>query len=429
MRESDNLWARAKTLIPCGTQTLSKAPNQFVFGVHPKYIKRGSGSHVWDVDGNEYIDYPMALGALLLGHAYKPVVNAVKKQIEGGTVYTMMHPLEVEVAEILRDMIPCADMVRFGKNGSDATTAAVRIARAYTGREKIAYCGYHGWQDWHAATKPEYLGIPKAYSDLVYPFVYNDIKSLDRLLNENHKKFAAVIMEQGTEHPSNDFLNQVKSVAHRNGALFILDEVVTGFRFGPGGAQQYFKVIPDLACFGKAMGNGFPISAVVGKRQFMKKLKNVFFSMTFGGDTSALAAAKATLNIIRNEPVVEHVWKMGDRLADGFNDMAISFGLDMRMVGHSPRMVINFPAKTPDNSLVVKSLFLQETIKRGVLFGSSIFPSYSHNEKDIDKTLGACRGAMEAIARAMRAGNIKNALKGKPIKSIFRPMPTTGRSA
>lgn len=423
LEKSDALWARAQKLIPCGTQTLSKGPDQFVQGVSPKYIVRGKGSHVWDADGGEYIDYPMSLGAIILGHAYPAVNAAVSKQLRDGTLYTLMHPLEVEVAERLHETIPCAERVRFGKNGSDVTMAAVRVARAATGRDLVAYCGYHGWQDWFAVTTPRNKGIPQVFKDLIFPFTYNAPQSLADLLDSRPNRFAAVIMEVPAEEPANGFLQKVRALAHKHGALFILDEIVTGFRFAPGGAQQLYGVMPDLACFGKALGNGFPLSALVGKKEYMKELEQVFFSMTFGGDTMSLAAAAATLKTLKSEDVCAALWKKGRRLMDGFNALSAEIGSTVRLVGHPPRMGISCKDWDGEDSLDVKSLFLQETHKRGILFGGPVFPTFSHSDKDIARTLEASAEAMRIVKRAVEERNIDRYMEGKKLTVVFRPQP------
>jgi len=265
--QSNNLLDRAWKVIPSATQTFSKGPTQWIGDVGPAYLKKGDGAWVWDVDGNKYLDYLMALGPIILGYNNRRVNDAAKNQIDSGTVFSQMHPLEVEVAELLCEIIPCAEMVRFGKNGSDATTAAIRAARAHTGRERIAVCGYHGWHDWYIATTTRNLGIPDGVINLSDTFIYNDLPSLEALFNKYPGEIAAVMMEPvGIEEPKDNFLERVQNLCRSNGALLIFDEMVTGFRMSLGGAQDYFHVIPDMACFGKAMANGFPLSAVVGKR-------------------------------------------------------------------------------------------------------------------------------------------------------------------
>lgn len=423
---SEDLWSRAVDLIPAGTQTLSKGPDQFVRGVTPKYLKRGFGSHVWDVDGNEYIDYPMALGPILLGYDYAPVTEAVIRQVKEGTTFTLMHPLEVEVAELLTSVIPSAEMVRFGKNGADVTSAAVKVARAATGRDHIAYCGYHGCQDWYAVTTPRNKGIPKSLSAFMHPFEYNRLETLEKVFAENPGRIACVIMEVPGVDPAVDpvsgknFLQRVKDLAHRHGSLFVLDEIVTGFRYSLGGAQKYYHVTPDLSCLGKGMANGFAISALVGKKEFMKELNEVFFSMTYSGDTVGLAAAKATITEIMNKPVIGHIWEMGRILHEGINRCAEKNDVTLRITGKPPRGGISVKNEKGEEDLLLKSLFLQETVKRGVLFGGPVFTSYSHSTDDIKKTIEAASEAMEVLKKAVDSGSPELYLEGEPVGVVFR---------
>ena len=422
---SNELWSRAEKVIPAGTQTLSKAPNQFVGGLTPKYLDRGLGAHVWDVDGNEYIDYPMALGPILLGYNYPPVTEAVIERVKLGTTFTLMHPLEVEVAELLTDLVPSAEMVRFGKNGADVTSAAVKVARAATGRDHIAYCGYHGCQDWYAVTTERNKGIPEVLGTFMHPFTYNDIESLERVFLDNTGNIGAVIMEVPGVDPvkyedGSNFLHKVKEVAHRHGALFILDEIVTGFRYSLGGAQGLFNVTPDLSTFGKGMANGFAISALVGKREYMKELEEVFFSMTYSGDTTGLAAAKATIEIVRDEPVLETIWSLGDLLRRGIIDWAEEFDINLTVDGNPPRSGLTFRDDEGNIDFLQRSIFMQETIERGVLFGGPIFTTYSHTEADIEATVDSSRRAFEVIRRGLDGGNLREDLRGTEVGTVFR---------
>ena len=414
---------RAKAVIPLCSQTFSKAPTQFVQNVAPVFLEKGKDSHVWDVDGNEFVDYSMALAPVILGYNYPAVTKAVKKYLELGTTFTLPHRLEVELAELLKRTIPCAEMARFGKNGSDATSGAIRAARAYTGRDKIACCGYHGWQDWYIGTTTRDKGIPEGVKKLTLTFKYNDIESLEKIFKENRNKIAAVIMEpMGVVEPQANFLSKAKELAHKNGALFIFDEIITGFRLSLGGAQEYFNVIPDLSCFGKAMGNGFPISAVVGKRKIMKLFEDVFFSFTFGGDIISIAASIAAINEIKNRNVITHLWEMGRRLKDGYNVLAKEYGVAdiTQCMGLPPRTVITFKDKRQRDDLVLKSLFQQECIKRKVLFTGAHNVSFSHTASDVDYTLKVYRTVLEIAAKAVRRGNAKGLLEGPALEPVFR---------
>lgn len=423
LKRSYELKAKAERLIPSCGQTFSKGPTQFVQGVAPVFLARGEGSHVWDVDGNEYIDYPMSLGPIILGHNYTAITEAVTRQMREGTIFSLPHPLEVEVAEILVETIPCAEMVRFGKNGSDATAGAVRAARAYTGRDIIACCGYHGWQDWYIGTTTRNKGVPRAVQKLTIPFEYNNIESLEGIFAEHPSQVAAVIMEPvGVEEPRGDFLQQVRELTRQEGALLIFDEVITGFRLALGGAQEYFGVVPDLACFGKAMANGYPIAAIVGRRDIMELFDEVFFSFTFGGETLSLAATAATIKELREKKVIGHLWEQGQKLRDGYTVLARQFGVERytECVGLAPHTVFTFKDETGTDSLVMKSLFQQECLKRGVLFSGGQNICYSHSDADIDYTLRAYRAAMEILATAIKEGDILGHLEGAPVQPVFR---------
>jgi len=423
VERSRDLKKQAERLIPSCTQTFSKGPSQYVQGVSPVFLLKGQGSRVWDVDENEYIDFPMALGSVILGHNYPAVTEAVKRQLEHGTNFSLPHPLEVEVAEMLVDAIPCAEMVRFGKNGSDATSGAVRLARAYTSRDLIVCCGYHGWQDWYIGTTTRNRGVPQAVRELTLSFEYNKIESLHRLFDKHPGRVAAVVMEPvGIEEPRDDFLKQVQDAARREGAVLIFDEVVTGFRLALGGAQQHFGVIPDLACFGKAMANGYPISAVVGRREIMELFDEIFFSFTFGGEALSLAAAKATIAEMREKNVIAHLWEQGQRLKDGYNVLARAFGVERntQCIGLAPRTVAVFKDDSGAESPLLKSLFQQECLRRGILFSGGHNLCFTHSRDDIDRTLRAYRSAMEILAEAIRHDNAAEKLEGEPVKAVFR---------
>lgn len=423
LTKSNEFWSRAERIIPAGTQTFSKGPTQFVQGVAPIYLQSGKGSHVFDVDGNEYIDYVMALGPITLGYSYPATNKAVIKQLKEGITFSLMHPLEVELSELLIELIPCAEMVRFGKNGSDVTSAAVRVSRAYASRDKIACCGYHGWQDWYIGTTRMSKGVPQSIKELTIPFEYNNIKSLDKIFTENKGKVAAVIMEPLTmSEPKDNFLLDVKELTHRNGAILIFDEIVTGFRLALGGAQEYYGVTPDLATFGKGMANGMPLSAIVGKREIMKEFNEVFFSFTFGGEAVSLAAAIATLKEIKKKNAIEHFWRQGGKLQDGYNELAQSFGLTdyTRCIGLPPYNGCYFRDANGDDSLEMKSLFQQEMIKRGILTIGVHLVCLSHSDEDIEKTIEAYKETLKILKQGIDDGNIEKYLEGRRIQPVLR---------
>jgi glutamate-1-semialdehyde 2,1-aminomutase/spore coat polysaccharide biosynthesis protein SpsF len=393
-----------------------------VQSVAPNYAKRAKGAVFWDVDGNEFLEYSMSLGPILLGYSYPAVVEAVQEMMQHGTIFSLPHELEIEVSQMIVDEIPSAEMVRFGKNGSDVTSAAVRVARAFTKREKIACCGYHGWQDWHIATTTRNQGVPKSTCELTKTFSYNNIASLEELFGQNPNEIAAVILEPiGIVEPEDGFLEQVKELTHKHGAVLIFDEVVTGFRMAMGGAQEYFNVIPDLTCCGKAMGNGFPVAAIAGRAEIMKKFDDVFFSFTFGGETASLAAAKAVITELREKPVHDHIWALGKRLKEGFNTLSKHYGLVDTVFnqGLPPRASMVFHEQ--DSQLpIYKSLFQQECLKRGLFFTGAHFISFSHTYEHIDFTLRVYNTVLEILAEAIASGKPETWLEDAPIQPVFR---------
>jgi glutamate-1-semialdehyde 2,1-aminomutase/spore coat polysaccharide biosynthesis protein SpsF len=423
IERSNELWARGHAVVPAGTQTLSKGPSQFVQGFAPKYLARGKGSHVWDVDDNEYIDYPMGLGPVSLGHGHPEIVRAVTKQLENGTSFSLMHPLEVELAERITKMVPCAERVRFGKNGSDATSACIRAARAKTGRKHVVRCGYHGWQDWSIDRSYgiRARGVPDDVLALTTPFPYNDLPALERLLKE--KEPAAVILEPvSVTPPADDYLRGVRDLATRFGSVLVFDEVITGFRYARGGAQEYFGVTPDLTSMGKGLANGLPLAIVAGKREFMEPFEEIFFSFTFGGETASLAAAMATLDVMERENYWAHVWRQGTKLQDGFRALAKEHGLEKTAdcQGMPPWTIIVFTETAGFDSQKLKTLFQQEMIRNGILFSGSQFISLSHSDNDIQKTLDAYREAFKVMRFALDCQAVTAMTLGDPIELIFR---------
>lgn len=416
--ESNRLWERARRVIPGGTQTLSKAPSQFVDGVSPKFLVCGRGSHVWDADGNEYIDWPMALGPILLGYDHPRVTEAAVAQIHQGTTFTLMHPNEVELAERLIDAIPCAERVRFAKNGADATGGAIRAARALTGREHVVATGYHGYHDWFIATTDRDAGVPRLHRELTHAVAFNDLPALRAAL-EAHRP-AAVIMEVPGTEPAPGYLQAAIDLAHEHGAVFILDEIVTGFRYARGGAQERYGVTPDLACFGKGMANGYPLAAVVGSAAAMAPFEEIFFSMTYSGETVSLAAALATLEVIDSEPVLEHIWARGEQLRTGLSELAAEVSFEVTLLGNPPRSALSFGDRPGSESPELRALFLQECHRRGVLFGVPMFPSYSHTEDDVARTVAVVAEAFEQMEAAHLAGDLAARLQGTPPGAVFR---------
>jgi glutamate-1-semialdehyde-2,1-aminomutase len=417
-----DLLERARRVLPGITQTYSKAPDQQVEGVYPVFLERGSGCRVWDIDGNVYIDYPCALGPVVLGYGDAAVDAAVIERVRNGPAFSLGHRLEVEVAEMLVQMVPGAEMVRFLKTGSEATTAAVRLARAATGREHVAMCGYHGWHDWCVGHTTRNAGVPVALRALTHQWTYNDLESLQAVFDAHPGEVAAVIMEPvGVESPLPGFLKAVLTMAHEHGALLVFDEVITGFRLAPGGAQEYFGVTPDLAAFGKAMANGYPLAAVAGRATVMEQIASTtFISSTFGGDTIALAASLATMQRIRDGGVIEHLWRQGARLTEGFNALASEHEVPARMIGLAPRRVIVFEAVDGADANGLKGLVWQECLDRGILLGNANFVSLAHDDSAVDATLEAFDGALSVAGAALRHGEVSTKLRGRPPGEVFR---------
>ncbi len=419
--KSDELYARATGLIPAYSQVIAKGPTQYVNGVAPKYLQRGKGSHVWDVDGNEYIDLNSGVGPISLGYCYERVDEAIKRQLEDGITLSLVHPLEVEVAELVREVIPNAESVRFGKTGAGVTSAAVRLARAYTGRDHVLCCGYHGWHDWYAGVTVRNEGIPQAVKDLVNTFTYNDLDSVTRSMDGDT---ACVILEPMVfDFPEGGFLENLKQFCEENGTLLVFDEMWTGFRLAVGGAQEYFGVVPHLACYSKAIANGMPISVITGRREILDLVNHdVWFTTTFGGEMLSLAAAAATINEIRERDVPAYLVRQGQKLRDGTNRIAAELGIDghTRCKGHPARTLVTFDVSAGD-PLLLKSLVQQEMIKRGVLWSGFHNVNFSHTDEDIAYILDAYRDVLPILKRAVEGGTVVQSLRGEPVQPISRP--------
>ncbi len=420
--KSEELLARALKTIPLGTQTFSKSRTQYPYGVSPYFVTRGSGSHVWDVDGNEYVDCIMSLCAVTLGYNDPDVTAAVEAQLADGVIFSLPHPVEIEAAERIVEMVPCAEMVRFGKNGSDATTGAVRVARAYTHRDHVLMCGYHGWQDWSIGTTARNAGVPIATQALTHTFVYNDIESLRALFAQYHDEVACVIMEpMNVAWPAPGFLEEVAELTRANGAVFVLDETITGFRFANGGAQEYFGVTPDLATFGKGLANGYPVSAVAGRADIMKLMEEVFFSFTFGGETLSLAAAVATLDKLQHEPVLDAVAATGMGLLDEVGSRIRRHGVEefLSISGHPAWTFLTF-ADCACTSWEIKTLFMQEMLARGFLTLGSHNLSYAHGPSEIRGLLSAYDEVFPILLEAVTAQDVTAFLDCEALQPLFK---------
>ncbi len=422
-RHSTGYLQRALNTIPLGSQTFSKSMTQYPVGVSPLFIERGQGASVWDVDGNEYVDFISGLLSVLIGYCDPDVDQAVQKQMTSGVSFSLPHRLEMEVSELLVDTIPCAEMVRFGKNGTDSTSAAIRLARAFTGRDDVAVCGYHGWQDWYIGSTTRSMGVPAATQSLTHTFQYNNLESLQAIFDQHPKGIAAVMMEpMNVAYPNNQFLQQVKTLAHQHGALLIFDETITGFRFSRGGAQELFNVTPDLATFGKGMGNGYPISAVVGRRDVMKLMEDIFYSGTFAGETLSLAAAKAVIHKLHDGHLLENLHSNGRYLIDGLDKKIIEAGLQetLSVCGHPSWSFLTFKATKDHSDWQLKTLFLQEIFKLGFLTVGSHNLSCSHTREHIDQLLKAYGTVFKTLTKVHNGEPLKKYLSVEPLQPLFK---------
>jgi glutamate-1-semialdehyde 2,1-aminomutase len=429
---SKKLQDTAHRLIPGGAHTYAKGDDQFP-QLSPGFIARGSGCHVWDVDGNEYIEYGMGLRAVTLGHAYPSVVEAAKREMLNGSNFNRPARIEIECAEKMLHFIDGDNMVKFTKDGSSVTSAAVKLARAFTGRDKVAICADHpffSYDDWFIGTTAIDAGIPRSVKALSVTFRYNDIESVKAMFEQHPNEIACLIMEpvKGTD-PINNFLHEVKRICHENGALFILDEMICGFRLHTGGGQKYFDVQSDMSTWGKALANGFALSALVGKREIMelgglrtKKERVFLLSTTHGAETHALAAAIATMDVYEKEPVIETLDRQGSRLQAGLNQVIDEYGLrDYFGVEGKPCNLIFFTRdqhKKPSQHF--RALFMQEMIKHGIL-GKNLIVSYSHTNDDIDKTIEAAAGSLAVYRKALENG-VELYLVGGPTQSVYRKL-------
>ena len=418
---SNILLDRALKVIPLGSQTFSKSHIQYPEKVSPMYLTHGMGSRVWDVDGNEFIDCVSALLPVVLGYNDADVNWAIQHQLNRGITFSLATELEIQLAEKLCEIIPSAEKVRFAKNGTDVTSAAIRLARAYTKRDKVIVCGYHGWQDWYIGTTTRNKGVPKATSDLSTVVPYNDLDTLETFLKT--EEYACIIMEPTNSlYPLDGYLQGVKDLCEKYGSLLIFDEVITGFRVAVGGAQEYFGVTPHLSCFGKAMGNGMPISAVVGQNDFMKEMEEIFFSGTFGGETLSLAASLATIQKIQTHKVIDYLWKYGEDLAVMLETTIKDSALEnlVTLNGSAPWKILGFHDANSATSHEIKTLFIQEMLKRGILVNSSFNVSFSHGAIEHFKIRKAFEEVCSIISQGLKKQNLQSLLRCDPIKPLFK---------
>jgi glutamate-1-semialdehyde 2,1-aminomutase len=423
------LQERLRKVVPGGGHTYAKGHDQFPEAI-PGVIARGAGCHVWDVDGNEFIEYGMGLRAVTLGHAYGPVVDAVRDSLPLGTNFTRPAAIELECAELFLELIEGAEMVKFTKDGSTALSAALKLARAHTGRRLVAICAEHpffSYDDWFIATTTMDGGIPGDVYAETLRFQYNDAASLQALLEQHPGQIAAVFLEPARlVEPNPGFLESLRTLCTQHGTVLVFDEMITGFRWHLGGAQKLYGVTPDLSTFGKALANGFALSALAGKRELMRlgarerDDENVFLlSTTHGAETPSLAAGMRTMQIYREQPVIEHLHRQGERLRRELTQVAQRHGVQDRfeLFGRACNLLFGTKDTEGKPSQAFRTLFLQETMRRGVIMPSLVV-SYSHADADIERTVEVVDQALAVYARALSDG-VDKWLEGRPSRTVF----------
>jgi glutamate-1-semialdehyde 2,1-aminomutase len=431
-KKSDELVIKANEIIPGGCHTYSKGADQSP-KLGPKFIERGKGCYVWDVDGNKYLDWAMGLTSVSLGHAYKRVIDVVKKELNKGSNFQCPSPIEVEFAQFFLDQVKNADMVKFAKNGSTVTTAAVKLARAYTGRKYVAFCSDHGffsYDDWYIGKKPNNAGIPEEISNLSLTFRYNDINSVKELFDKYPNQIACVILEpMEFDFPQNNFLHEVKNLCHKNGAIFILDEMITGFRLGYPGAHTMLGIDADLTTWGKGMANGFSCAALAGKKEIMelggithKKERVFLISTTHGAETHALAAAMETIKIIKENDLPNRNKILGEKLRSGLENLIKKIGLEsyITIKGHPCWLLMQFRNSNKELCDGYKTLVFQEAAKYGILFRGTFVFSLSHTEKEVDRTIDVFEKIFKTYKKAIEVKDYRKFLVGDPVKPVFR---------
>ena len=422
-KNSNILFKKALKLIPTGAQTFSKSYLQWPLNSSPLFLKKGKGCFITDVDNNKYIDYLLALLPIIIGYANKEVDQAVFSQARQGTILSLSHPKEIELSEKLVEIIPYAEMVKFSKNGSDVLSAAVRLARAFTKRDLVAVSGYHGWHDWYVGTTSRNAGIPKAVSNLTKKFNFNDVNSLIKILGKKPQKFAAIVLEPDTfEKPDISFLKEVRRICDLHGIILIYDEIICGFRTMLGGASKKYRVLPDLGCFGKAMANGYPLAALVGKRVIMKKLEEAFISGTFSGELLSIEACLTTIKIIERDNVINKLVKLGKNLKSELNMILKNESLEKEISFEGndwwPRLTIK---DTELNKDTFMSLLRQEFLYNGLFLGASLNLCHSHCSENVQlQTIRKFKSAINIFKQKKGSSNPEKYLKGKKVETVFK---------
>jgi glutamate-1-semialdehyde 2,1-aminomutase len=427
------LWEKAKTLIPGGNQLLSKRSERFLPGLWPSYYTRAKGCEVWGLDGKHYYDFAqMGVGSCILGYADNDINTAVKSAIDNGSMCTLNSHEEVELAEMLIEIHPWSDMARFARTGGEACAVAVRIGRAASGKSKVAFCGYHGWYDWYLSANISNdtnlneqllpglapLGVPKELANTALPFNFNNLEELEQLIGKCGKEIGVIIIEpQRNKPPEKGFLEGVRAIADRIGAVLIFDEITSGFRMNYGGIHLNYGVEPDIAIFGKALGNGYPISAIIGRRKLMECAQDSFISSTFWTERIGFVAAIATLKKMKEKSVQKKLICFGEKINHGWKKLAEKYGVNIHISGIPPLTHLSFVA---DNPLEIQTLYTQEMLEKGYLLGAAVYTTYAYTDEIIDKFISESDPVFSKISVAMASGNVKSFLKGDVIHAGFK---------
>lgn len=432
IKKGQKLWNRAKEIIPGGNQLLSKRSERLLPDQWPAYYKKAKGVEVWDLDGNKYIDMSlMGVGSCILGYADNDVNNAVKNVIDNGSMSTLNSPEEVELTELLLKLHPWAGMVRFARTGGESMAIAIRITRAYTEKDKVAFCGYHGWHDWYLSANLadnknldgqllpglEPLGVPRCLKGTAIPFTYNKIEELKNIVSKN-KDIGTIVMEP-TRHysPEDGFLNKVRQLANEIKAVLIFDEITSGWRMNVGGIHELYNVYPDVVVYAKGISNGFPMAAIIGKEKIMDMAQDSFISSTYWTERIGPAAAIATINKLKRNNVPFHLIKIGNLISKEWKKLADSHNLRINVMGIPPLPAFAFDYQEKQ---ILHTLFTQEMLKRGFLASMAVYVSYSHKKKHIKKYLDSVDEVFGIIKNAIDNGNARNLLKGPVAQTGFK---------
>lgn len=422
-QRSEQILARAEKTIPLGSQTFSKSRMNCAPGHAPLFASHGLGGRIWDIDGNEYVDMVMGLLPTSLGYCDPDVDMAIRTQLDNGITLSLATELEYKVAEKIIELVPSAEKVRFGKNGSDATSAAIRLSRAYTGRDRLIVCGYHGWQDWYIASTTRHKGIPAAIRELTHKVDYNDLQQVEDLLKAHPNEFAALIMEpMNVAEPHANYLQGLKSLLEAHGTILVFDEVITGFRYAKGGAQEYFGITPDLTALGKGMANGMPLSAITGRADIMNEMDNIFFSGTFGGEALSLAASLAVIEKIETYPVIETLWDNGHAIKIGVEKLLHEYELSqtVKFCGLAPWQLLQFSSYDNISSAAIKTFVVHELFKCGVFTLGSYNVCYAHSQRDIETLINAHDIVFAKLKHHLSCGDLEEQMDYPVIQPVFQ---------